>query len=149
MTDRFPLQTVLELMQTRADDAAKELGRLISLEKDARSRIALLENYRQEYAARFRTAAESGIKPQQWANFEEFLARLDEAIQQQQQIVDASAGRTAEGQKHWLSQRNRVQAFDQLAQKHEASLRYRENRQDQKIADEFASRMHANKTDET
>jgi flagellar protein FliJ len=149
MTDRFPLQTVLELMQTRADDAAKELGRLISLEKDARARIKLLEDYRVEYAARFRTTAENGITPSQWANFQDFLAKLDDAIRQQQQIVDASANRTAEGKERWLHQRNRVQAFDQLAQKHEATVRYRDNRREQKLVDEFASRQHTSKTDES
>jgi flagellar FliJ protein len=55
-------------------------------------------------------------------------------------MVDASADRTAAGQKSWLDQRNKVQAFDSLAQKHDARERYVAGRQDQKQADEFAAR---------
>lgn len=140
MTKPFPLQTVLDLMQTRADDAARELGRLIAQEQDAKGRLKLLENYRDEYNARFREAAQQGLSPYQWSNFQAFLGKLDEAILHQQRLVETSSDRTAAGQKSWLDQRNKVQAFDSLAQKHEARERYAENRQDQKQADEFSAR---------
>jgi flagellar protein FliJ len=140
MSKPFPLQTVLDLMQTRADDAARELGKLIAQEQDAKKRLQLLDNYRDEYHARFLAAAQNGLSPLQWSNFQAFLGKLDEAILHQQRLVEASADRTAAGQKSWLDQRNKVQAFDSLAQKHDARERYVEGRQDQKHADEFAAR---------
>ena len=57
MAEVFPLETVLDLMQLRADDAAKMLGRLIAAEQDAKGRLGLLEGYRDEYATRLREAA--------------------------------------------------------------------------------------------
>ena len=142
MSNRFPLQTVFDLMRTRADDAAKNLGRLISTEEDAKSRFSLLENYRNEYAQRFRTAAESGISPLQWANYQDFLGKLDDAINQQNQIVTESNKRTAEGRQHWLNEKGRVQAFDTLAKKHEANVRYQDEKNEQKKSDEFSVRKY-------
>ena len=143
MAEAFPLQTVLDLMMSRADGAAKELGRLIAAEQDAKAKLQLLENYRAEYVARFQQAAQAGLSPLQWANYQDFTGKLDDAIVQQRKIVEASNRRTAEGQRQWLDQRNKVQAFDSLAEKHEAMLRYQEGRQEQKISDELTARKHA------
>lgn len=147
MSKPFPLQTVADLMQTRADDAAAALGRLLAQEQDARSRLKLLEDYRAEYLARFQDAAARGLSPSQWANYQEFIGRLDEAIVQQGRVVEASQGRTHAGQQHWLQQRNKAQAFDTLAQQHDAEQRYLEGRKEQKQGDEFAARKHAHRED--
>lgn len=149
MAEAFPLQTVLDLMQTRSDNAAKDLGRLIAAEQDAKGKLQLLENYRSEYVQRFQDAAKTGLSPQQWANYQDFTGKLDEAVAQQRKIVEASGGRTAAGQQRWLDQRNKVKAFDTLAQKHQHSQRYQEGRSEQKISDELTTRKHlADKPDE-
>ena len=142
MTKPFPLQTVTDLMHMRADDAAVALGKLLAQENDARSRLKLLEDYRAEYLGRFQQAAAQGLSAAQWANYQDFIGRLDEAINQQKRAVDMSAGRTQAGQQHWLKQRNKAQAFDTLAQQHEAEQRYQEGRKEQKQGDEFAARKH-------
>jgi flagellar FliJ protein len=142
MATRFPLQTVLDLMQVRAEDAARDLGRLIAAEQDARTRLTLLETYRDEYAAKFREAAARGLTPQQWANYQEFTARIELAITQQTAAVDASRSHTAAGQERWRHQNHRVQAFDTLAQKHDAEQRYLDGRREQKQVDELVTRRH-------
>ena len=136
MNRPFPLQTVLDLMQTRTDEAARELGRRLVAEQDARKQLELLETYREEYARRFQAASQSGLSPLQWANYREFLARLDEAIGQQAQVVAQTVHHTAAGQSAFIAQRGRLQAFDTLAQRHQHSERRRENRQEQKQLDE-------------
>jgi flagellar FliJ protein len=82
------------------------------------------------------------VTPSQWANFRDFLQKLDDAITQQTALVSESATRTVEGQKRWLGERNRVKAFDSLATKHAASERYLEGRQEQKAVDELSARRH-------
>lgn len=145
MPEPFPLQTVLDLMLIRAEDAAKALGRLIAAERDAKGRLTLLEGYRDEYAAKFRETAERGLTVQQWANFQEFASRIDQAIAQQAGIVNATSQRTSDGQKHWRDQNQRVKAFDTLAQKHETDQRYQEGKREQKLTDELAARRHFDK----
>lgn len=141
----FSLQTVLELMQTRADDATQNLARLIARERDAKNKLELLQQYRDEYAARFQQAAQSGISPREWHNYREFLGRLDEAIEAQYKMVALQARNTAAGQVHWQEQRTRLKAFDTLSDRHFASENAREMKREQKIQDEFAARYKSDK----
>ena len=62
----FPLQSLLELSQTRMDDAARRLGQLLASEQEVEKTLALLEQYREEYEARFREAAQAGLSRDEW-----------------------------------------------------------------------------------
>lgn len=142
MSKPFALQTVLELMQRRADDATQQLARLIAAEQDAKAKLDLLCQYREEYAHRFQSSAQEGMSPLQWKNFQDFLARLDDAIAQQQQLVLQSCSKTSAGQAHWQAQRVRLKAIDALSVRHYKAEDAKENRQEQKLVDEIASRRH-------
>lgn len=140
MSENFPLQKLLELSQERADEAARKLGELIGAEKEDDRKLALLQQYREEYQARFMDAARLGIGPDEWRNFSAFLGKLDEAIAQQQSIVEASRDRTVAGQQAWIAERNRMKAFDALSQRHQKAVQRKEARQDQRLTDEHAAK---------
>ncbi|HEY5762196.1 MAG TPA: flagellar export protein FliJ [Rhodocyclaceae bacterium] len=139
MSRPFPLQTVLDLMQNRTDEAARELGRRLSAEQDARKQLNLLEEYRNEYARRFQSASQQGISPTQWSNYRDFLGRLDDAIAQQTRTVERSVTHTVAGQEAFIEQRGKLKAFDTLAQRHERVERRRSDRAEQKQTDENAA----------
>jgi len=140
MTKPFTLQPLLELMQNRADEATKELGRRIAAEQDNKSKLTMLSQYRDEYAERFRQAASQGMSPAGWRNFQDFISRIDEAIAQQRVVVLTSEQHTAEGQAQWLTQHHKLKAIDTLAQRHLTSELLRQQKQEQKQQDEFSAR---------
>ncbi|MRR50876.1 MAG: flagellar export protein FliJ [Rhodocyclaceae bacterium] len=144
MGKTFPLQTLLDLSQLRLDEATRRLGELISGEQEASQRLELLTQYRQEYQSRFVAAAQSGLSREAWANYQSFLAKLDAAVAQAGELVNASRQRTAEGQQEWLAKRGKLKAFDTLAQRHETRFQYAEGKKEQKDQDEHASRRHGN-----
>ena len=141
MSPRFHLQPLLDLAQTRTDDAARQLGELVAAERDVAQKLQMLEDYRREYNDRFVEAAREGLSPDAWRNYGAFIARLDEAILAQRKLVEQSHQLTAQGQQHWLDQRNKLKAFDTLSQRHQAGLARVEARQEQKMADEHAARL--------
>ncbi len=140
MAKPFSLQTVLELMQLRADEATRQLARLIANERDAKSKLDMLAQYRDEYAMRFKQAAQSGITQREWHNYQEFLKRLDEAIAAQQQMVAVQAKNTAAGQALWQQQRKKLKAIDTLSERHYSSENVLEQKREQKTQDEYAAR---------
>ena len=140
MTKPFSLQTVLELMQIRADDATQNLSRLIANERDAKNKLDLLQQYRDEYATRFQHAAKDGINPREWHNYQEFLSRLDQAIDTQRKMLAQQAQKTAAGQVHWQQQRTKLKAFDTLSERHFANETTQQLKREQKTQDEFAAR---------
>lgn len=140
MNKSFRLQPLLDLSNLRLDEATRQLGKLIAGEQEASQRLELLVQYRDEYHARFLSAAGNGLGPDTWRNYQRFLGRLDQAIEQARQMVESSKQRTVLGQKHWLDQRGKVKAFDTLAQRHQARMTHAECRQEQKQSDEHAAR---------
>ena len=140
MSDKFPLQTLLDLSNMRMDEAAKKLGLLIAGERAANERLELLSNYRDEYSNRFVEAAKTGLRPEEWQNYRTFMARLDDAIGQAAELVKNSQRSKQVGQDEWLNQRGKVKAFDTLAQRHEQRQQYGEMKAEQKLSDEHAAR---------
>lgn len=140
MTKSFSLQAVLEVMQKRADDATRRLAELLAAERDAKVKLGMLQQYRDEYAERLRQAAQTGVSQREWRNFHDFLGRLDEAIAQQGQAVGASERHTVAGQADWQQQRTKLKAIDTLSQRHRTQEMASELKREQKIQDDFASR---------
>jgi flagellar FliJ protein len=142
MAQTFPLQTLLELMQNRSDEATRTLGQLIAAEQSQRSRLEMLEQYREEYAQRLRDAISQGITQLSLRNYQNFLSRIDEAITQQRQVVQNSEQSTKNGQEHWKNQNKRLKAINTLSVRHDVKIRELENKQEQKLLDEFSSRRY-------
>lgn len=145
MPQPFSLQPLLDLMQTRTDEATRTLGKLIAAEQSQRSRLQMLEQYREEYAQRLREAVAQGITRLVMLNYQDFLARIDEAIEQQRIAVQDSERNTKVGQEQWQAQNKQLKAIDTLSQRHDARERYREGKLDQKLQDEFSTRKYSSK----
>ncbi len=145
MTKPFSLQTVLDLMQIRTDDATRHLAQLIASERDAKAKLEMLQHYRDEYATRFRESAQNGLSQREWQNFQQFLNRLDEAIDAQRKTVATQTRHTAAGQVEWQQQKKKLMAFDTLSDRHFARESAREMKREQKIQDEFAARSKNDK----
>ncbi len=140
MSKPFALQTVLDLMQDRSDAATQRLARLIAAEQSEQGKHTLLQQYRDEYSARFRLAVQDGLEQPQWRNFQRFLDRLDEAIEQQALVVRRQEAQTAAGQAEWQQQQVKLKAFAALAARHRTNEARHAARQEQKIQDEHAAR---------
>lgn len=148
MTEPFPLQTLLDLANSRMDDAARKLGELIASERAVEEKLSLLVEYRNEYQARFLEAARNGIGPDAWRNYSAFLGKLDDAIAQQQKVVSDSKQRTERGQQAWVDERNKVKAFDTLSHRYQAEQARKEAKQEQRLTDEHAAKQFRDRNDE-
>ncbi len=102
----------------------------------------MLEQYREEYAQRLRDAISQGITQLSLRNYQNFLSRIDEAITQQRQVVQNSEQSTKNGQEHWKNQNKRLKAINTLSVRHDVKIRELENKQEQKLLDEFSSRRY-------
>lgn len=148
MSHKFSLQPLLELMQTRTDEATRQLGHLIAAEQSARTRLQMLEGYRADYAAKLRDACMQGLTPMALRNYQDFLARIDEAISQQTLAVRHSEQNTVQGQENWKEQHKRMKAIDTLSHRHEVREKALENKQQQKIQEEHTARKYAIRQEE-
>ncbi len=133
-----PLQTLIDLTKDRLDEAARNLGKLLASERADEQKLEMLSNYRLEYYNRFMDAAQTGITPDAWSNYQGFLARLDEAVNLQTRIVTQAKQRSAVGQQTWLAERTKSKAYTTLQERMESRESAKEAKREQKAVDEHA-----------
>lgn len=147
MAKPFSLQTLLDLSQLRMDDAGRRLGELLASEDMASKRVLLLQQYHDEYQARFVLAAQNGISRDAMENYQSFLRRLDEAVAQAREMAAQSGKLAAAGKREWLDQRSQVKAFDTLSRRQLHQEQRVDKRIEQKAQDEYAARGQRNEED--
>lgn len=141
MVKQFHLAPLQKLSNLRLEQATRQLGQLIAGEQQARERLELLVQYRNEYQALFLSAASQGLDSQRWRNYQQFLAKIDEAIEQARAMAATARQRTSASQKNWQEKSGKVKAFDTLAQRFRERIAYEEARNQQKLMDEHAVRF--------
>ncbi|MEW6119183.1 MAG: flagellar export protein FliJ [Pseudomonadota bacterium] len=134
------LATLIELANKETDEAAKRLGEAVRLRADATQKLDLLMQYRDDYALRCQASMASGIGATQFNNFQVFMAKLDQAIAGQQQVV-ADAGRRADQARiAWMACEQKKMSFVTLNTRAVRAEARHELKRDQKQNDEYATR---------
>ncbi len=141
MARKFPLQTLLDLAQNKADGAAKSLQELKARWDQAESQHKQLLEYRELYRERLKASAGGGTSALALRDFTLFMAKLDTAIKLQEEDVSRCRLRWEAGQQEWVRRRIKVKALDTLSSRHAQAENKREGRIEQKELDEFSSRQ--------
>jgi flagellar FliJ protein len=96
--------------------------------------------YRDEYAARFQANMTAGLTAMGYRNFQMFLNKLDDAISGQQAIVMQSKQREQVERTAWQQSERKRMSYDTLATRAEKEEQRKENKREQKMTDEQATR---------
>jgi flagellar FliJ protein len=145
MKQTFRLKVVQDLAQQQSDGAATRLGFLNAEAVKAEQKLEMLLEYREDYRERFRSSLHSDVHSAAWQNFQQFLQKLDEAIEQQRVACVGARQAVLGGKRDWQSRQMQVKAYDTLAQRHDSVCAERLKRIDQRVMDEFAARVHHQK----
>lgn len=141
MPPTFALQKLRELAESNADSAAASLGALNRQLQAHQEKLALLHKYREDYQLRFRQSTDSGVDAAALRNFVDFMSRLEQAIRQQQALVDDVRSRVECSRTDWQFKQRKSKAFGTLEQRHSESLRRHAELIEQKTQDDHASRV--------
>jgi flagellar FliJ protein len=134
------LETLIDLARQENEAASRRLGSAQRQLDDARQKLALLEQYRDDYATRGTSRLASGINSEHLNNYWSFMQKLEQAIAGQQKIVEETHHRHTQARTEWQESERKKQSFMTLAARSEKTALQRENRHDQKQNDEFANR---------
>lgn len=134
------LQRVADVATRRTDAAAHLLADRISGLDAARRQLEELNRFRHEYTLRPDAGPAAAVTIAALRNRQQFIARIDEAIAQQQQNVRQSARRLDEARAAWLQSHSRSVALDHTVDRYRAEERARDERSEQAMLDERAQR---------
>lgn len=135
------LETLIELATNATDEAAKRLAHAVRACEDTEQKLNMLLQYREDYHARFQSGLASGISMAGYRNFQLFLDKLDTAITGQQKLVEDAKRRMGQERNAWQTNERKRMSYGTLATRIEKQEQRKEDKRDQKLMDEYASRM--------
>lgn len=135
------LRTLLEREQKRRDDQMAVVRNAVANAEAQQQQADGLSGYRTEYCQKWSAQFQRAATIEILRSYHGFLSRLDQAITQQQSVVE-HARRMVEVQRQRLVEREvRVATVERLIQRREAMLAKIADRRDQKNLDEMAARL--------
>jgi flagellar FliJ protein len=138
LSKQFPLRILHELAQNRSDEATRNLGSVMSEERAMLNKLDLLLKYRDDYRDRFRTAIKTGMDQAGWRNYQDFLDKLETAIEHQRAALNESQQATAIAKEEWRARQTRLKAYGTLNEQHRKSEQTKSAKREQGEHDEIA-----------
>jgi len=135
------LNVLIEVTHEALDEAAKAMQKAAAERDRAREQLETLHSYRLDYAQRLLQSTESGVTASNYLNFRRFLATLDDAISQQNNIVAQSETRLEAGRQQWYAEKRRLNAYEALDTRQRQQHALREARREQRASDEIAANL--------
>jgi flagellar FliJ protein len=134
----------LEPVQHIVDEAQKRLAMSVAaFEKrvlDGEKKLEELVRYKAEYEQGFQQRAAGGIGVMEMRDYQAFLARLAEAIKQQQALVSRARAEAEAERMKWQEALKRSKALGHVVERWQAEERHVTERREQRESDERAQR---------
>jgi len=135
------LKTLLEREQKRRDEQMANVRNAVANAEAQQQQADGLVAYRTEYCRKWSAQFQQAATIEILRSYQGFLSRLDQAIAQQQSVLE-HAHRMVEAHRQRLVEREiRVATVERLIQRREAMLAKVADRRDQKNLDELAQRL--------
>jgi flagellar FliJ protein len=140
------LKTLLEREQQRRDEQMAAVRNAVANAETQQQQADGLTGYRSEYCRKWSAQFQQAATIEILRSYQGFLSRLDQAIAQQQSVLE-HAHRMIEAQRQRLVEREiRVKTVQRLIERREAMLARVADRRDQKNLDELAQRLLGGRT---
>ncbi|QEP43204.1 flagellar export protein FliJ [Ectothiorhodospiraceae bacterium BW-2] len=132
------------MLAERAEkQALEDFGKSSRYVERQQQQLSELMLYKQEYHQSLQQQGRAGVSAGRLRQLQLFLAKLDVAIEQQQEVVKQANLQREQAQRYWLSRRGRTQAFNKVTERYLLEERQSESRQEQKAIDEMAQRRRS------
>lgn len=141
MANKLPLATLIELAQSKTDEATRRLGQLQNAHTSAAEKLEMLLQYRQEYLDQLQVQLRDGVASAHLRNFQHFIGTLDAAIEQQRALTLQADTRLAHGRGDWQHTKRRLNSFDTLADRVRQQEMLALNKREQRDSDEHTARQ--------
>lgn len=148
MAQSLPFQFLIDLAKEETDAAARKLGELNRKSRDMEEKLMLLLQYRHEYQERLDESTKNGISKSIWENYQNFLLKLDGAIDLQKQAHAEFLAVVEAGRLEYQHKQKKLKSFETLEQRHREQEAAKAARREQKELDEYSSKIYMQRIQE-
>jgi flagellar protein FliJ len=135
----------LDVVQQATSRTERERAERVALAEkhlvEMQQKLAALEKYRTEYEAGFAAKAGAGFGAASVRDFQTFLARLGEALNQQRDLVSAARRALDAERDSWREAAQRAHVVETLTERWQGEEQRDADRRDQNMSDELAMQL--------
>lgn len=140
---------LIDLAEQQLEQQQTNMLRANQEHQQAQQQLGALQQYREDYAQRLLQTSQSGMSMANYHNFHRFIGTLDQAISQQNRVIQQISQQVAKQQQRWLAAKQRLNAYETLQKRRDVAAAEQLLRQEQRQNDELSSAMfyrahHAN-----
>lgn len=135
MTRSERMEPVKQLAEDKADAAAKELADAQRRLDEQGRRLTQLQEFRGQYQEQRTRSGESGIDGFRLRDYNAFVSRIDEAVEQQQRDIVQLEAEVERKRRQWTELLSRARAIDKVVGRYADDERRDEDRRAQRQAD--------------
>ncbi len=136
MTSSARLKPVHGFAERKEQDAARVFGESQEKLKSEADKLEQLRHYRREYMERFHSAAREGIQARRVLEYQAFIAKLDEAIGEQEQVLGYAREGNERAKSQWMEKQSRSKALGKVVEHHQVRERKAMDKREQREQDE-------------
>jgi flagellar FliJ protein len=137
----------MAVVQKVVDDQERRRAKALAASEqrvtEAETKLVELESYRANYLRDFNSRAGGGMNAASARDYQVFLARLEDALKQQAQIVVRAKALRDTERRNWQGAAQRSDAVDHMVNIWNTADRKDLERHEQKESDEFSQRSQA------
>ena len=137
----------LEMVQNVVDDQERRRAEALAMSEhrvtESEAKLAELQSYHDSYVRGFAIRAESGIDGAMARDYQAFLARLEEALRQQAQMVTRTRAQRDGEMQNWQGAAQRAEAVGQMVKRFQNEEARAVERREQVESDERSAHAWA------
>jgi flagellar FliJ protein len=134
------IKMLTDLAEKEVSLATEALAHAMRAEREAQSKHDLLYGYRQDYLHNLNQLLQNGMARETHLNYQNFIAKLDDAIKGQEEVIAVAAMQVKLKRELWQESQRKKLSYEVLSQRSEQRELKVEQKRDQKLMDEFAMR---------
>lgn len=139
------MKKVFDLARTEERKACEAMGRVQKTLDSEISRLNELESYRQRYAKQFK--GNQTISPARWQDYQNFLKRIDQAVDAQKVQVMSGRETRDRHRRHWLVRRQKLESLERVVDRFQKAEHVEAERRMQKNLDDLTATSRYSSSD--
>ena len=135
------IQRLVDIAAAEEHRLATSFGKVNAELRSQQSQLGELHAYRQSYSPA--SPGTPALHSAHWKDYQNFRARLDQALSAQQQIVSDAEQAAATARQIWMRQRRRLESLKKVRERYLSDERLRRDRLEQKQQDDAGTNRAA------
>lgn len=134
------LEPVQRIAEERSTEAGRVFGERQKFLQSQQQRLEQLEHFRDDYKQGRMQAGEAGMDAYRLRDYNAFIARIEQAIKQQRELVTGLEREVEQLRRGWIESLSHSRALDTAVDRMRGQERRDQNKREQALLDDLAQR---------